>query len=154
MKFFKPFDPPTIPTFPDREVNILDFGAVGDGVTDCTEPIRRAIEKISELGGGRVVFPAGNFHTGPIHFKSNVNLHLESGCVVEFSERFSDYLPVVESVLAGVKCYSPSHLIYGNRCKNIAITGEGIFDGHGRQWLQYMQFPSMENRLVALRKGL
>ena len=104
MRFFKPFDTPELPYFPDREVNILDFGAVGDGATDCTSAIRAAIENIAALGGGRVVIPSGKFNTGPIHFKSNVNLHLERGATLEFSERFEDYLPVVESVLAGVKC--------------------------------------------------
>ena len=151
MRFFKPFDTPELPCFPDREVNILDFGAVGDGATDCTSAIRAAIENIAALGGGRVVIPSGKFNTGPIHFKSNVNLHLERGATLEFSERFEDYLPVVESVLAGVKCYSCSHLIYGNRCENIALTGEGVLNGHGRvwDWMKKHQ-PGMED---LMRKG-
>ena len=151
MRFFKPFEPPVPPVFPDREVNILDFGAVGDGSSSCTEAIRRAITHVSSLGGGRVVFPAGKFYTGPIHFQNNVNLHLERGCTLEFSERYGDYLPVVESVLAGVKCFSCSHLVYGNRCTNIALTGEGVLNGHGRawDWMKKHQ-PGMED---LMRKG-
>ena len=134
MKFFKPFEYPKIPTFPDRTVSITDFGAVEGGDVMCTEAIRAAITKVSEAGGGKIVFPKGHWLTGPIHFKDNINLHFENGCVMEFSEKYDDYLPVVESVLAGIKCYSCSHLIYGNRCKNIAITGEGVLNGHGRVW--------------------
>jgi hypothetical protein len=36
----------------------------------------RAINACSLAGGGRVVVPEGNFLTGAIHLKSNVNLHL------------------------------------------------------------------------------
>lgn len=149
MKFFKPFTHPEIPVFPKREVNILDFGAVEGGEVMCTDAIRAAISAVSEAGGGRVVFPKGRFLTGPIHFRDNVELHLERGSLVEFSEKFEDYLPVVESVLAGIKCYSCSHLIYGNRCKNIALTGEGTLDGHGRvwDWMKTHQ-PGMEDLML------
>ena len=134
MKFFKPFKHPDIPVFRDYSVSITDFGAQSNSGVMCTDAIRAAIKHVHESGGGRVVFPEGRFLTGPIHFMDNVELHLERGCVLEFSEKFEDYLPVVESVLAGIKCYSCSHLIYGNRVKNIALTGEGVLDGHGRVW--------------------
>ena len=133
MRFFKPFEHPKIPIFNDYSVSIIDFGAKPEG-EDCTAAIRAAIEHVFAAGGGRVVFPSGHWFTGPIHFKSGIELHLEEGCVLEFSEKFEDYLPVVESVLAGIKCYSCSHLIYGNRCKNIALTGSGTLNGHGRVW--------------------
>ena len=35
--------------------------------------INKAIDKCSKDGGGRVVIPAGIWHTGPITLKSNVN---------------------------------------------------------------------------------
>ncbi len=38
-------------------------------------------------GGGRVVIPAGIFLTGAIHLASNVNLHLEEGATLRFSQR-------------------------------------------------------------------
>ena len=40
-------------------VNVLDFGAVGDGVTDDTVAIKAAIDSVSS--GGTVTFPAGAY---------------------------------------------------------------------------------------------
>ena len=64
-------------TFPDRDFDITKYGAVGDGTTDCSKAITDAIAACNQAGGGRVDVPAGKFLTGPIHLKSNVNLHLK-----------------------------------------------------------------------------
>lgn len=39
--------------------NVLDYGAVGDGITDDTLAIQSAIDATSESGGGTLYFPAG-----------------------------------------------------------------------------------------------
>ena len=50
--------------------NILDFGAVGDGVTSCTEAFKKAVKECSSKGGGKVYVPAGTFLTGAIFIES------------------------------------------------------------------------------------
>ena len=82
-----PFSMPEIsaPKFPDLTLNILDFGAIGDGKTLCTEAFKSAIKALSKEGGGRLLVPAGVWFTGPIVLKSNINLHLEVGAVIQFS---------------------------------------------------------------------
>ena len=47
------------------------------------------------LALGRVVVPAGTFHTGPVHLRSGVNLYVSKGAVLRFSTDPRDYLPVV-----------------------------------------------------------
>jgi polygalacturonase len=136
MKATLPFDMPLVkePSFPARVCDVRDYGAVDDGVTLNTRAFDRAIEACHEQGGGRVWIPAGTWLTGAIHLRSNVNLCLEKDALVRFSTRFSDYLPVVFTRWEGVECYNYSPLIYAHDCENIAVTGEGIFDGQGEAW--------------------
>ena len=77
---------PVVPIqIPDHQVSITECGAVGDGVTLCTEAIEKAISKVTKLGGGRVVIPEGVWLTGPIMLKDNIELRVEQGAIVCFS---------------------------------------------------------------------
>ena len=74
-------------------VNIVDFGAVADGVTVNTTAIQSAIDAVSENGGGRVSVPCGLFISGTIRLKSNVELHMEHGAHLKASSDMNDYNP-------------------------------------------------------------
>lgn len=117
------------PVFAKRDFVITKFGAVADGMTECTEAFRSAITACNKTGGGRVVVPAGAFLTGAIHLKSNVNLHISSGATIVFSRDAAQYLPVVFSRWEGVELMNYSPFIYAFEQENIAITGEGTLDG-------------------------
>jgi polygalacturonase len=134
--FDLPFNLPVIqePAFPERIFDIRDYGAIPDGLTLNTEAFHRSVEDCNARGGGTLRVPAGDWLTGPIHLRSNIRLHLERGSLVRFSSRFDDYLPVVFTRWEGVECYNYSPLIYAIDCQNIAITGEGTFDGQGEAW--------------------
>ncbi|MHC4510137.1 MAG: glycosyl hydrolase family 28-related protein, partial [Planctomycetota bacterium] len=69
-----------VPTFPRRDYSVSDFGALGDGSTDCRQAFVQTIDECARAGGGRVLVPAGDYLlNGPIHLKSNINLHLSDG---------------------------------------------------------------------------
>lgn len=125
-----------IPVFPSKDFIITDFGAIGDGKTDCSGAIKTAIDRCATEGGGRVVIPEGDYYTGSIYLKSNVNLHLEKGAKLLFSTEPEDYLPVVHTRWEGVELMNYSPLIYAYKEKNIAVTGEGVLDGQasGENW--------------------
>jgi len=117
-------------SFPDRVYNIKDFGALaGDSVNLCHDAINLAIVTCSQSGGGTVLIPAGEFYTGPVVLKSNVNLHLEKGAHLKFATDRELYSNVVLTRWEGVDCYNIQPLIYAYGETNIAITGEGIIDG-------------------------
>ena len=83
-----PFAMSEIPelTFPNRECSIVDFGAVSGGKASNTESFRKAIASCASAGGGRVSVPKGTWLTGAIHLKSNINLFLDEGAVILFSD--------------------------------------------------------------------
>lgn len=129
------FDMPRVeaPTFPDYEVDIRDFGAEGDGMTKNTDAIAKAITKVSEAGGGKVLIPRGIWLTGPITLQSNVNLHLEDGALLLFSDDFDDY-PLVKTSFEGLETFRCKSPINAREVENIAITGSGTIDGAGDAW--------------------
>jgi polygalacturonase len=117
-------------SFPDRSVDITDFGAVpGDSTKLATEAIANAILAMNQAGGGVVIVPEGTFWTGPITLKSNVNLHLADGAVLKFSTDVKQYFPAVPSRWEGIDCNNTHPLIYAYGETNIALTGNGTIDG-------------------------
>ncbi len=139
-----PFEMPviTIPDFSDSETFVItDFGAVKGDKEATTKAINRAISQANSAGAGIVVIPEGEWLTKKIHFKSNVNLHLEKGAVLLFSEDPKDYLPAVHSTWEGMECYNYSPLIYAYNCKNIAITGEGKLKAKMDVWKTWFSRP-------------
>ena len=142
-----------LPSFPDYQVSITEFGAVPDGITLNTKAFNDAINHVYEKGGGTVVVPEGLWLTGPIEMRSNVNLYTEYNALVYFSEDHSLY-PIIETSFEGLdtrRCQSPISAWY---CENIAITGHGTFDGNGDTWRAVKKSKLTEsqwNRLI--KKG-
>ena len=118
------------PDFPKRDFYITDFGASGNGTTDCSAAIRNAISTCSRAGGGRVVVPTGDFLTAAVHLQSNVNLHIAEGATLRFSPTPRLYLPAVYTRWEGVECMNYSPFIYAFKKRNVAVTGRGTLDGH------------------------
>src|SRR6266404_3916359 len=72
------------PTFPKKDFDIIKFGAKSGIASDSSAAIAKAIEACSKAGGGRVVIPAGEFLTGAVHLKSNINLYLAKDATLKF----------------------------------------------------------------------
>ncbi|WP_438448709.1 glycoside hydrolase family 28 protein [Gorillibacterium sp. sgz5001074] len=113
--------------------HITEFGARGDGQTNCSEAIRAAVAACKAKGGGTVYVPAGTYLTGPIAMESHMTLYLEAGAVLKFSDRFDDY-PAVFTRWSGYEGYGYHPLVYGHGLEQVAIKGEGILDGQGQAW--------------------
>lgn len=122
-----------VPQFQDKTFNIKNYGACvnADALTN-KNAINKAIEACNCAGGGKVVVPYGVWYTGPITMLSNVNLVVESGAIIKFSDDRNLYLPVVRTRWEGIDCYNLQPLVYANGQKNIAITGEGTIDGNAK----------------------
>jgi polygalacturonase len=133
------------PVFSAFRVNIKDYGAVNDGITSNTKAFAAAIDEVVKKGGGTVVIPEGFWLTGPIVLKSNVNLYSEKGALVRFTSDYNEY-PLVQTSYEGETAWRAMSPINAEGAENIAITGEGIFDGNGDAWR-----PLKKNNIVESR---
>jgi len=113
------------PVIPNNTFTITDYGAVPDGITLNTDAIARTIDACEKAGGGTVIIPPGKFLTAALALTSNLNLHLEKGATILFSNKFSDYT-------LSEKGYP--NLITAINVHDLAITGEGTIDGQGQPW--------------------
>ena len=143
IKVEAPFDIPEIReySFQAKDFDIRRYGAKADGHTVCTKALAKAIAACSKAGGGRVVVPAGTWITGPIHLKSNVNLHLAEGAVLSFTDNPKDYLPAVKTTWEGIECYNYSPLVYAYGCENVSITGPGTLKPKMDTWRKWFARP-------------
>ncbi|MEO8254895.1 MAG: glycoside hydrolase family 28 protein, partial [Flavobacterium sp.] len=128
-----------LPVFPSYQINVLKLGAKGDSITNNKVAFDKAMALCKKKNGGTIIVPKGIYKiNGPIHFVSNVNLKLEKGAKIKFSDKPEDYLPMVLTSWEGTMLYNYSPLIYAYECSNIAITGEGTIDGEGgKTWKSF-----------------
>lgn len=135
---------------PRIDFPIADYGARAGGDIDSRHAILDAIHAAHEAGGGRVVIPPGLWLSdGPIHFRSNVELHLSDGARLRFLPTTENYLPPVRTRWEGTELFTYSPLLYAEGCENIALTGPGEIDGQGeRYWLPWRDDQRAAKRLL------
>ncbi|MDE6291379.1 MAG: glycoside hydrolase family 28 protein, partial [Muribaculaceae bacterium] len=110
-----------------NDVNVLDFGAKGDGIADDAAAIQNAIDACSGSGGGTVLFPAGHTYlAGPIHLKSDIDLHLQPNATLLASPDESIYRESAFLANEGEGMI----WISGTDLKNVSISGTGRIDGN------------------------
>ena len=122
--------------------NILNYGAVSDGVTVNTRAIQCAIDECAAVGG-TVMVPAGVFVTGTLWLKDNVELHLSHGAVLKASANLCDYNSddAYEQNFAYTKEeWNKKHLVIACECSNVSITGTGTIDGNGEAFYDEAKF--------------
>lgn len=84
-----------------ESVSVLDFGAVGDGVTDDTVAIQAAIDAVTAAGGD-ILVPVGTFMVTALTIAGNVNLH-GPGAIKQIASTSSDMITISgTSVKVGV----------------------------------------------------
>jgi polygalacturonase len=127
------FYDPSFVQIPEQLFNVSDYGAIADGLTLATEAIQKAIDAAAEAGGGKVIFQTGTYLSGALFVKSNVNLHLDEGVVIQAIQN-NDHYPRLPTRIAGIEMEWPAALINVYDQKNVRITGKGVIDGNGKYW--------------------
>jgi len=106
----------------NEKLNVLDFGAVGDGKSNDTDAIQKAIDSGSK-SKAVVYFPSGEYYIGPVSLHSNSALELSDFAVLKGSTDTIEY----KSAKTGQKLA----LINAENVTNIRISGHGKIDGNG-----------------------
>lgn len=115
--------------------SVKDYGAIGDGKNLDSKAINLAIEAAVKVGGGTVHIPAGNYLSGSIRLKSNINLFIDQGATIIAAPVSveNDYDEEEPAVSDKYQDYGHSHfknsLIWGYDVENVSITGTGWING-------------------------
>ncbi len=120
------------------DVTKAPYFAKGDGETLNTEALQKALDDCDE--NSRVYLPKGTYLSGALRMRSNTELYVETGAVLQGSIEVKDYLPKIPSRFEGweMECYSA--LINAGRmdhksgpnCENIVVRGGGRIVGGGK----------------------
>jgi polygalacturonase len=115
--------------------NIRDYGATGNGSSNDTAAIQRAIDAAAAAGGGTVRAPSGTYKSSnSIHLKSNITIQLDAGATI-IGASGTGYDAPESNPFDQYQDYGHSHfhnaMMWGNNLTNIAFTGSGTIDGGG-----------------------
>ncbi len=92
-----------------RDFSVLDYGAVGDGKTDCTDAFNKAVEAVRQIGGGNIIVPTGDYV-----IKGNITLYSGVGLIGTYNAIPTDAHP---SSLPEKQAYGSVLLAYAGRNK-------------------------------------
>ncbi|MDR3654091.1 MAG: glycosyl hydrolase family 28 protein [Paludibacter sp.] len=123
----------TLPNIPATQFLITSYGASTSSL-DNSSYINSAITAANSAGGGTVVIPAGTFLSGPITMKSNVNLYISAGAILQMMPYGSGNGSPAGSYPNNGTTDSYANLIFGSGLSNIEVSGSGTIEGNGNAW--------------------
>jgi polygalacturonase len=116
-------------------LNMRELGAKGDGQTLDTTAIQQAFDAVKK-GGGTIVFPAGNYVSGPLVLKGdNITVQLEEGATLSATTNQAVFLKTGGGDWLAAKSggdFNPFLSIKDGT--NVTFTGKGTIDGNGAVW--------------------
>jgi polygalacturonase len=107
--------------------------AKGDGVTQDTAAIQKALDECGQAGGGVVHFPAGVYLSRPIKLRSETTIKLDADATLLATTNQNDFMKA-PGVWFKAKSSNFIPLISGSDLTDMTFTGGGTIDGSGSAW--------------------
>ena len=107
-------------------LNVMDFGAKGNGTNNDTAAIQKTLDACGDNGGGTVFVPDGVYLTGSLILHANTTLQLSTRASLLGSPDIADY-PIETVRWEGEFRDGHRALLSAANAANITITGGGIF---------------------------
>ena len=114
--------------------DVKNYGATGDGISDDTQGINKAIKACSESEGGVVLLTSGTYLSGSIHLMSNITIELNLGATIKSKTEGFDLWednPFDEGVMDKAYYHIQASMFWGEKLTNLKITGKGSIDACG-----------------------
>lgn len=146
-------------------LNVKQFGAKADGVSDDTEAVQKAIDGCPN--GGRVLFTEGVYLVRPLTLKSDITLELKKGAQLLGDVNEDNYPRIPAKIVHGDGTEEILAMWEGNphdchqsfisayKRQNIKIVGEGVINGNADKstwWSRPKGREVARPRLVFLNK--
>lgn len=120
--------------------SVRAFGATGDGRTLDTDSVNRAIEAAAAVGGGTVIFPAGDYLCHSLRLQSHVEIRIGAGATIIAADPPDQPTAPGYDLPEGnqwsvFQDFGHSHwrnsLMWGEQLEGVTITGPGRIYGRG-----------------------
>jgi galacturan 1,4-alpha-galacturonidase len=109
----------------ESDCHVDDYGAKGDGKTDDTSAIQKALDKCGEAGGRVTMKEGRTYLTKALTIWSKTEFNIPLGSVLLIDNDRKNW-PAGKSIIQG----------NNKSINNVAITGPGRLDGQGLVWWQ------------------
>lgn len=138
-------------------LNVLQFGALGDGISDDTSALRRTLLIAAEIEAGAIVLLPEKyiFRSGPLNLTSQVTLQVD-GTLVALIWNNTNW-PQIPPLKHDGSSEDGRYLqyqafLYAAHAHNVRIIGRGVIDGNGPPW--WDAFHNNRSLLLAGRPNL
>lgn len=136
-------------SFAQLNIDVTTLGA-NTSLGDNAPYIQKAIDSVSNNGGGEVIINGGTFTSNTLILKSNVTLRVTPGTKL-LALPVDTFPDIPYNIRSWMDTYTDKSLLFAEDATNIRITGGGTIDGNGTQTVYLLDSTDVKRRPFGMR---